>query len=282
MIAGIVGDVIGSVYEAHQWVTKDQPLIQPLPLNTPLIKPLFEKAKWVRNDYSWTDDTLCTLALYSAYINQTSPIDSLLHFCNKYKEQSIGFGKSFEAWLDNPVPYESYANGCIMRIGFIPWLKISLQEKLKIGREYTTISHNHPDSFEAVEKFIILSAQLESERLIGNVSKVSIKELLNHYNYTETVDSLHNAFKFEMNALQTFLQACVIVLESNSIEEVLVNSFYVGGDSDTLACIAGNLAGMIYSVPKNLVDLAHLTLKDHNDLYYLVKHFSTCLHDDFS
>ena len=33
MIGGIIGDIIGSVYEAHQWSSKELPLIQKLPVD---------------------------------------------------------------------------------------------------------------------------------------------------------------------------------------------------------------------------------------------------------
>lgn len=116
MIAGIIGDIIGSVYEAHQWANKDISLIQSLPFDKAIIKPLFKEAKWVREDYSWTDDTLCTLALYKAFYTNSSPVSTMVELCKKYQNETIGFGRSFEKWLDNPVPYQSYGNGAVMRI----------------------------------------------------------------------------------------------------------------------------------------------------------------------
>lgn len=130
-----------------------------------------------------------------------------------------------------------------MRIGFIPYLDISLEEKLKIAQQYTGVSHNHADCFQAVSSFIVLSEKLKH----NNDYKTIIGDFLSQNNYFKTVEQLHSDFKFEMNAMITLLQSCVILIESKSYEELLKNAFYVGGDSDTLACIAGNLSSFVLS-----------------------------------
>ena len=116
MIGGIIGDVIGSVYEAHQWISKDLQLIQTLPVDKTFNVPIFKNTSWVRTSYGWTDDTLCTLGLYKAYIEQTDYATTLQDVCVRNINDSIGFGKSFKNWLTDMAPYNSYANGCIMRI----------------------------------------------------------------------------------------------------------------------------------------------------------------------
>lgn len=276
MLAGIVGDVIGSVYEAHQWHEKNLALYQPLPIkNNLLVTPLFKDMSWVRKNYSWTDDTLCTLALYDAYINQLDPTQTLQQYCKKYGNEDIGFGKAFKAWIENPVPYESYGNGAIMRIGFIPFLPLTLQEKIELGFKYTEISHNHIDSFTAVTDFLILCEQLKKEKENNMEQKKCLQSYLKAYKVTDTVQSMHDERKFVINALETLKQAVIIVNESKNIDEVLRNTFYVGGDSDTLACIACNLASVIYEVPAPLWDHAFATFDQYPQLKNLVEHFQT-------
>lgn len=229
----------------------------------------------VRKEYSWTDDTLCTLGLYAAYISKSDPTKVLQEYCMQYRSESIGFGKNFNNWIDNPVPYESFANGCLMRIGFIPYLDISLYEKFNVGYQYTAISHNHKESFEAVFGFILLSEELKNQTLKNFDKKYYLKRYLNKHNFHKTVNSMHEEQLFEMNAMQTLLQAIVIVYESSNMEEVYKNCFYVGGDCDTLACIAGNLASQIYSIPNNLLIRTKKTLKPYPKLEKLVNHFET-------
>jgi ADP-ribosyl-[dinitrogen reductase] hydrolase len=276
MIAGIVGDVLGSVYEAHQWTRSDLALIQHLPFDTQTIVPLFDNLKWVRKNYSWTDDTLCSLALYHAWRERRPATESLLYFCRLYGNETIGFGKAFNAWLDNPVPYQSLGNGALMRLGFLPYLPLSLKDKQQLGYEYTAVSHNHPDSFQAVHDFIYLThtMALEDKQDI-QAKKDHIARLLAFHEFDKTVQSMHEENIFEMNCLQTLLQSCVIVLESDNMEEVYRNSFYVGGDSDTLACIAGNIASWLFTLPENHLDFAFKTLEPFEDLHELANHFKT-------
>lgn len=274
MLAGIVGDVIGSVYEASQWQDKNLAMYQPLPIqNNMLVRPLFKELSWVRKQYSWTDDTLCTLGLYKAFINGEDPTKTLQEVCAKYRNDDIGFGKAFNAWIDNPVPYESYGNGAIMRIGFIPFLDLELNEKIDLGYNYTIISHNHPDCYNAVTNYIILCEMLQREKAANNITKNSLKKYLEAYKFTSTVESMHEEKKFVINALETLHQAVVIVLESANMEEVLKNTFYVGGDSDTLACVACNLASIIYDIPSELWLNSRETLNTAPELMNLVEHF---------
>lgn len=273
MFAGIIGDVCGSVYEAHQWQEKDLELFMPLPLDLELVPPLFKNTKWVRKNYSWTDDTLCTLALYHAYIQGVDPVDSLVYYCKKYKNHSIGFGKNFEAWLDNPQPYGSFANGAIMRIGFIPYLnELSLTEKLRLGYAYTGISHNHSDSFMAVHEFITICHKI-SVMSDKSAVKQYLMDWLWDFSFHKSVDEMHEDKTFEMNALTTLQQSVRCVAEACSLEETLKNTFYVGGDSDTLACVAGNIASHVFHTPNDLLDKSLESLAQEEELYLLVRHF---------
>jgi ADP-ribosyl-[dinitrogen reductase] hydrolase len=274
MLGGIIGDVIGSIYEGHQWQRKDLDLVSPTPVaEREDIKPMFEKLKWVRKDQAWTDDTLCTLGLYHAYLYNEDPTEALVRFCKAYNDEATGFGKAFAKWLDNPVPYNSLGNGSIMRVGFIPYLNEPLSVKLKIGHDYTAISHNHEDSFVAVESFITICDALQWSKQKGFEHKTILDEYLKLNNIDDTVESLHEQFVFELNAKKTLNQAVVILAESNSFEEALANCFYVGGDSDTLACVVGNMAGIVYDIPKDLLELSMNTLKPYPELDSLVNKF---------
>lgn len=274
MIGGIIGDVIGSVYEAHQWTSKDLPFIQSLPVDKTINVPVFKNTNWVRTSYGWTDDTLCTLGLYKAYIEKTDYAQTLQDVCVRNLNDSIGFGKSFKNWLTDIEPYNSYANGCIMRIGFIPFLPLSLSKKLALGYEVTKISHNHLNSYQSVQDYITLCHALKEDFIHKDFSKQVLKTYLQNQEFDFNVETMHADNRFELNSVYTLCQAVAIVYESNSFEEVLRNTFYVGGDSDTLATIACNIASIIYPIPPELMQIAELAMATNQELYDLVVHFS--------
>lgn len=274
MIGGIIGDVIGSVYEAHQWTSKDLPFIQSLPVDKTINVPVFKNTNWVRTSYGWTDDTLCTLGLYKAYIEKTDYAQTLQDVCVRNLNDSIGFGKSFKNWLTDIEPYNSYANGCIMRIGFIPFLPLSLSKKLALGYEVTKISHNHLNSYQSVQDYITLCHALKEDFIHKDFSKQVLKTYLQNQEFDFNVETMHADNRFELNSVYTLCQAVAIVYESNSFEEVLRNTFYVGGDSDTIATIACNIASIIYPIPSELMQIAELAMATNQELYDLVVHFS--------
>lgn len=272
MLGGIVGDYVGSVYEAYQWKSKELELFSNTPVSeNPEIRPLFENTKWVRNNNNWTDDTLCTLGLYKAFLNNTDPTKTLIEVCTKYEDPNTGFGKSFGKWLLDPKPYNSYANGSIMRLGFLPFMPISLSEKLKKSFEYTEITHNHQESFEAVTHYIILMQNL-IEYPLSERKDVIMSYLLEHGN-VKTLNDYHNEFKFELHANKTLHQAVTAVYFSDSFVSTLKNCFYIGGDCDTMACVAGNIASLLYPIPDSLLKLVLENLKQNEELYGLALHF---------
>lgn len=274
MLGGIIGDVIGSVYEGRQWVRKDLKLLQKLPLDDKIAVPVLKNTDWCRKKYGWTDDTLCTLALYKAYIENTDYADTLQSFCNSKMNEHTGFGKAFKNWLLDKKPYNSYANGSIMRIGFIPFLnELSLDQKLVLGYNMTKISHNHIDSYNAVNNYIVLCDELVSQFKRGVKNKKFLKDFLDKNKFNKTVKDMHKEKSFEINALKTLYQSIAIVYESNSFEEALRNSFYVGGDSDTIATIVGNISSLVYTIPDNAYRIIELALRDDQDMIDLVKHF---------
>ena len=45
-------------------------------------------------------------------------------------------------------------------------------------------------------------------------------------------------------------QAIVCALDATSLEDAIRNAISIGGDSDTIACIAGSIAEALYGVPQ--------------------------------
>ena len=59
---------------------------------------------------------------------------------------------------------------------------------------------------------------------------------------------------FDVKAIGSVPQAIYCFLISNDFVETLKNSISIGGDSDTIACIACSIAGAYYGVPNYLID----------------------------
>ena len=106
MLGAIVGDIIGYFYEWNNVKTLDF--------------DLFPK------EVTFTDDTVMTLAVAKWLIEDKNHTDAGLVKTKQElgrKYPNAGYGRHFYDWIfsDNPHPYNSWGNGCAMRVGPIGW-----------------------------------------------------------------------------------------------------------------------------------------------------------------
>lgn len=93
MLGAIIGDIIGSTYEFNN--TRDYNF------------NLFPEGS------SYTDDTICTIAIADAILKGIPYKDSLLDWCRRYRNPMGAYGNMFAQWIDadDPKPYNSFGNG---------------------------------------------------------------------------------------------------------------------------------------------------------------------------
>ena len=72
------------------------------------------------------------------------------------------------------------------------------------------------------------------------------------YDLNRSVDSIRPNYAFDVSCQGTVPEAIIAFLDSESFEDAVRNAVSLGGDSDTLACITGGIAGAFYSVPDNI------------------------------
>jgi len=69
------------------------------------------------------------------------------------------------------------------------------------------------------------------------------------YNLSHSLDTIRPSYKFDVTCQGTVPLAIRSFLESDNFEGAIRNAVSLGGDSDTLACIAGGVAEAYYGVP---------------------------------
>jgi type I restriction enzyme M protein len=84
-----------------------------------------------------------------------------------------------------------------------------------------------------------------------------------YYSLDFTLDEIRASYKFDVTCEGSVPQALVAFLENDSFEEVLKSAISIGGDSDTIAAIAGSLAEACYPVPADLTLKAWEKLDSH-------------------
>lgn len=262
MLGAIIGDVVGSYYEVLE--VKEiknghrsyEERIKILDQNTPLFT----------ENSSVTDDSILTFAIYKA-IKENKPYEEMLKYYAK-KEINLGkdmygrsrFGKGFVEWVNGNTQGTSYGNGASMRISPVGYLFDTLEEVKQETYKATIPSHNHEESIlcaEAVSTTIFL--------LRNGMSKEELKEYIekNYFKLDYDLEDLRRNYKFSSKSINSVPQAIFAFLESNSFEETIRNAISIGGDTDTIACIAGSLAESYYGIPQELLEQVKPYLKDY-------------------
>ena len=229
IIGAIVGDVVGSLHESF---------------NAGPEKPkkdftLFTKASEV------TDDSICTVAVANWLLKDASSkdvlIDSFHEICLEGKQG--GFGGSFLKWLKehSREPYNSYGNGSAMRVSPVGWYAKSLQECLDLAKMSAEVTHNHPEGIKGAQT---VAAAIFLTRLGFN--KAYIKDYIeNTFGYdlsSRTIDEQTPTYRFYVSCQRSVPQSIQCWLESSTYEETVRKAVCMGGDTDTMAAIAGSIA----------------------------------------
>lgn len=240
MWGALIGDIVGSIYEVQNIKTKDFPLFQ--------------------NTCKVTDDSVCTIAVADIVVNKTSPVKTLKKWGKKYQHIQnpppffpTFFSSGFSNWLDDPhsAPYQAHTNGAVMRISPVPFLIRDTQKAYETADIITNLTHNHPDSLKAVHAYIDCMHAL----FCNKNPKEILTQLEEKYGYNmhRSVDEIRLTYnKFYVSCNKSVPEAMICTLESVSFEDALRNAVSIGGDSDTIACMAGALAEARFGIPDDI------------------------------
>lgn len=244
MIGAIIGDVVGSQFEFINYTSKDQ-----------MFKDYhFE---YFTDKCKPTDDTVLSIAVAESILNNKTHLlhQSLKEYGRKYP--NAGYGGSFLNWLasENHEPYNSYGNGSAMRVSSVGWFFDTKEDVMKYAEITANPTHTHPEGVkgaQAIAMAIFLARNKKSKTIIKN----TIQNLFD-YNLDRTLDEIRPTYQFSATCQETVPEAIIAFLESESFEDCLKKAISIGGDSDTIACMACSIAEAYYgieTIPQNLID----------------------------
>lgn len=231
MIGAIAGDIIGSVYERHNIKLTDF--------------PLFDQRS------RFTDDTVLTIAIADAILTGSDYASKLREWYQLYPDR--GYGPGFRRWAGSHKirPRNSMGNGSAMRVSPIGFAFETLDEVLNEARKSAEPSHNHAEGIKGAQA---VAASVFFAR--KGFSKQYIKDYLTgtfSYNLNRTIEQIRPKYKFDSTCPGSVPEAIIAFLESTDFESAIRLAVSLGGDSDTIACMAGGIAEAFYgSVSENI------------------------------
>lgn len=232
MLGTIIGDIVGSTYEFKNFKSK-------------IFSPLFHQ------NSKYTDDTVCTISVADALCNEVDPVESMQSWCRRYEDNG-GWGQRFALWIadDDPKPYGSWGNGGAMRIAPVGLWAQSEDQVLLMADRFTAITHNHPDAIASARAVALAVYWARS----GLQTKAIAHELSRRFGYdlTQTPDDIRPSYKRTETAAGSVPQAIICALQSVDFEDALRNAVSIGGDSDTIAAIAGGIAEALHGIPADI------------------------------
>jgi ADP-ribosylglycohydrolase len=235
MLGAIAGDIIGSIYENRPIKTKDFPLFG---LGT-----------------TFTDDTVCTVAIADCLMSGSRDFAGYLRaYVRRHPRR--GYGGMFRRWALSPdMPaYGSWGNGAAMRVSAIAYLAQDEAQALDLAAQSAAVSHDHPDAIAGAQA-VVLAMWRTRVGTARAALRAAIEERFG-YDLDEPVDAIRARYGFDVSSKGTVPPALICALDAESYEDAVRNAISLGGDADTLACIGGSLAELLYGLPAEIADQA--------------------------
>ena len=236
MIGAIIGDVVGSRFEFHNLLSKE-----------------FD---FLTRRCRFTDDTVMTCAVAQGLMDSADDYSDLSEKTVTAMQTigrqypNCGYGARFIHWMfsDNPQPYNSCGNGSAMRVSPVGFVARDVEEAKRLSAAVTRISHNHPEGMKGAEATAVAIVMARQGKTKDEI-RTAMEE---YYDLGMTVDRYRREWQGHGKEICQISvpQALVCFLEGEDYEDVIRNCISIGGDSDTIAAIAGGIAEGYYGVPE--------------------------------
>ncbi|MCI5619269.1 MAG: NADAR domain-containing protein [Rikenellaceae bacterium] len=266
---GIMGAVIGDIAGSSREGSSKDVYTTDFDLFPPRSKP--------------TDDSVLTIAVADWLMNQdTMSIDESLRKWGKEYPRA-GYGGGFKKFISDGVRYCSNRNGAAMRVSPVAIVSNSLEETLNLADSVSVPTHNSEEGLKGA-KSIAASVYIAKEGVKKNVPVDEIKKSIRTYvesnfgyNLDESIEDIRERSKRLAKAKVDFRRtgipsadfrhmseaslscpmAIIAFLLGDSYESVIRLAISMGGDSDTIAAMAGSIAAQAYGIPEDIIAKAY-------------------------
>jgi ADP-ribosylglycohydrolase len=241
MFGAIIGDIVGSPYEFNQIKTTDFPF-------------------WTEGCHP-TDDSVLTIATADAILRKVPYEVMYRQYTMRYPWG--GYGERFFKWARDPeaLPVDSFGNGSAMRVSPIAWAFDEYEIVKTEARKSALITHGHAEGIKGAQAVALCI--VDGRFLSSKSNMYQIMKLEFGYAVDTPVDELRKHYRFDETCPGTVPQSFRCVYEAHSFEEAIRLAVSLGGDSDTVAAIAGSMAETLWPIPPEMIEKAMLLLEEY-------------------
>ena len=257
MKGAIIGDIVGSRLERSGPKTTDFDLFT--------------------TECRFTDDTVLTIAVADAILEQKPYEDAILEYARAYPD--AGYGGTFRRWMNMELgpdeEYRSWGNGSAMRVSPVGWLFNDLETVLAQAKASALPTHGHPEGVKGAQA---IAAAIFLARQGGG--KEDIRQYVTQtfgYNLRRTVEEIRPDYAFDVSCQGSVPEAIIAFLDSKDLVHAIRLAVSLGGDTDTQAAMAGSIAEAFYGpVAPALEEVMNAFLP--NAFVDVIGRFETVLH----
>ena len=270
VLGAIIGDIAGSCREGYKNNTNSTDL------------SLFTSTS------TFTDDSVLTIAL-ADWLNHKDSLpvkDALFKWGTRFS--NAGYGSNFMLFLkpkkNKTFNDTSTSNGAAMRVSPVALKAKSLDEALSLAEESAAPSHTgggikgaqaiaaatyiakdgvalgkSADEIKAdIRSFVVERFNLNLNRSIEDIRALIMPLAAEDRENSKKKGKDKPTFEEwkTCDALLSSEMALTAVMYSNTYEEALRLAISMGGDSDTIAAMAGSVAAQLYGIPEALIKKA--------------------------
>jgi ADP-ribosylglycohydrolase len=161
-------------------------------------------------------------------------------FADKFPH--AGYGGGFRRWMQawKNEPYKSFGNGAAMRVSPVGFAYDTEADVLRNAERSAAVTHNHPEGIkgaQATALAIFLARKGADKETIR--AEIAVRF---GYEMNRTVDKIRHGYWFDVSCQGSVPESIIAFLDSEDWLDAVKNAISLGGDADTMACIAGGIA----------------------------------------
>jgi ADP-ribosylglycohydrolase len=242
MIGAIAGDILGSTFEHFGVKTTEF--------------PLFPEGS------RFTDDSVLTVATAFSLLTDADYAANYRLFANLYP--LAGYGQLFLGWMGNKHmgPYNSWGNGSAMRVSPVGWAFESEAEVLAAAEQSAAVTHNHAEGIKGAKAVALAIFMARKDEGKAAIKAAIISQF--GYDLDRTTEEIRPGYEFDVTCQGSVPESLICFLEGDDWLSTVRLAISLGGDADTMACIAGSVAEAHYgSVPADVAQTVRSMLPEH-------------------
>jgi ADP-ribosylglycohydrolase len=137
-----------------------------------------------------------------------------------------------------------------MRVSPVAYAYQTLEEVLYHAERTAAVTHDHPEGIKGAQA---TAAAVFLARTGSN--KAHMKQFVEDrfgYDLSKPLRAIRPSYLFDVSCQGSVPQSLIAFLEAAVFEEAVRNAVSLGGDADTMACIAGAVAEAYFGIPEEI------------------------------